>query len=510
MKIIQSLWTLPSQGQETVEGRAKGGWLAPEFHYMSMALSCSLLRRHYKEVELITDEQGKELLIDRFKLPYTSVKVCLDRFNHYHRGLWALPKLFSYSIQDRPFLHVDGDVFTWSPLDASGIVNHPLIAQSPELQHEEIYLKSLQHIQSQLHNLPLCMQPSYANGKPIISVNAGVLGGSDLEFLHNYATTALDFLASNESILCQDANAGLVNIAAEQYLFSEMAKEAAKEVYFVIPQLSADFREVVQLNKVPAMKSFIHLIGHAKKEFYSCEQVQHRLRYEFPNQYDLIQRALASSVPLQYYIPVGTRDLPYFAVPSNLKVSGTSTLQTKSEQPKQPVAQDLGSLRNELLAIWTELETIANELAQINPFGFAAASKIYDFMSDAKVNAIMSTKFTLSESSHIISYVPRLAVSATTPNGQNDDSGDEQDQGFVILQHRDPGVFGQKLTGWSELLVYFQGESLTGEELIKLISEDVEDTKLGFIREAVYEFVCSHLIYTGYLTLATIPQQSNS
>ena len=68
MKIIQSYWTKPNLKKANlhISDRNNGGWLDKRYNYFSWALSCLTLRELYKEVELYTDEQGAELLINKF------------------------------------------------------------------------------------------------------------------------------------------------------------------------------------------------------------------------------------------------------------------------------------------------------------------------------------------------------------------------------------------------------------------------------------------------------------
>ncbi len=70
MKIVQTLW-IPEGPTPIAFG---AGWLSPEYHWMSWALSCLLLRQQYADVELYTSETGYELLINQFKLPYTRAR----------------------------------------------------------------------------------------------------------------------------------------------------------------------------------------------------------------------------------------------------------------------------------------------------------------------------------------------------------------------------------------------------------------------------------------------------
>ncbi len=80
---------------------------------MSWTLSCLNLRKFYENVELVTDEVGYRYLIEKLKLPYSSVRVELDCINTYPSSLWAIGKLYTYGIQNEPFIHVDGDVYIW-------------------------------------------------------------------------------------------------------------------------------------------------------------------------------------------------------------------------------------------------------------------------------------------------------------------------------------------------------------------------------------------------------------
>src|SRR5215213_9355428 len=105
MKIVQSFWTKPflQAGEFLIDSRMNGGWLDRKYNYFSWALSCLQLRKYYSEVELVTDNLGKFILIDCMQLPYTKVVVRLNEIDHYDSSLWALGKIFAYSLQTTPF-----------------------------------------------------------------------------------------------------------------------------------------------------------------------------------------------------------------------------------------------------------------------------------------------------------------------------------------------------------------------------------------------------------------------
>jgi hypothetical protein len=113
IRSIQSFWSC----NQTNLLSTNAGWLAPEYNLMGWTLSCLQLKQYFNEVVLYTDSIAARMLIDYLKLPYNEVICTMDALNHYNPELWALPKIYTYSVQQQPFLHVDGDVFIWERFD---------------------------------------------------------------------------------------------------------------------------------------------------------------------------------------------------------------------------------------------------------------------------------------------------------------------------------------------------------------------------------------------------------
>lgn len=103
MRIVQTFWSAGRNPQKYSFGRIR-----PEYHLMSWVLSCLCLRMYNEEVVLYTDERGKYVLIDLLHLPYTEVNVVYDTTLCLPQH-WAYIK--NYSIQTKPLLHADGDIF---------------------------------------------------------------------------------------------------------------------------------------------------------------------------------------------------------------------------------------------------------------------------------------------------------------------------------------------------------------------------------------------------------------
>src|SRR5215471_2704291 len=128
MRALWSFWSRPFV-QRT--GRT---WHSQLHHLLAWGLSLTCARRHYPDTMLVTDFAGKKLLVDSLGLEFGTVSTELEYLRDADPDWWALGKLMAYSIQDRPFVHIDTDVFLWKPL-APEAAEAPVLAQCPEYFH---------------------------------------------------------------------------------------------------------------------------------------------------------------------------------------------------------------------------------------------------------------------------------------------------------------------------------------------------------------------------------------
>lgn len=212
----------------------------------SICFSCLKLRQSYSNVELVTDIAGKELLIDKLELPYSKVYVCLDQFNDLPSLLWAVPKVYAYSIPQETFIHADNDVYIWGRFPKR-IEEAKLIAQNLEVGFK-FYNDSLEFINKNCTALPTFFNKYRADFKKISSINAGIIGGSDVNFINIYVQTFFEFIYSNKK-LWNDKNIGNLNFF-EQYLFNTLATENQKKISFLVNSVTDDYSKVLEFNKV--------------------------------------------------------------------------------------------------------------------------------------------------------------------------------------------------------------------------------------------------------------------
>jgi|WetSurMetagenome_2_1015567.scaffolds.fasta_scaffold254899_1 hypothetical protein len=285
MKIVQTLWTKPVFADSSGSGhRFNGGWLSRKYYYISWALSCLRFLEYYDNVELVTDSRGKSILVDSIKLPYTNVKVELDCLNHYPDSLWTLPKIFTYQIQKEPFIHADGDIFIWEKL-IDDIENAPLCSQQLVTDHKPQYT-TMDEIINYLDFIPDCIRKDFVKSKMLSISNAGILGGTNLEFFAEFCDLSFEFVNKNLSHL-DKIKSGNFGMIFEEYLFYCLAKEKGCEITYLTEPDTDDFKgiKLVDFESVPKVTKYIHPVGNFKKYPHIADLMADTLLLNYPDYY---------------------------------------------------------------------------------------------------------------------------------------------------------------------------------------------------------------------------------
>lgn len=284
MKIVQSYWSKPSlkTGNINISDRNKGGWVDKKYNYMSWALSCLQFKKYYDKVELVTDAIGYDFLINKLELPYTSVRVDLDNLNDYHPDLWALGKIYAYSIQEEPFIHADGDIFIYDKF-GSEFEKSSLIAQNFE-KGFNYYEDLFKNIEQKFDYIPGVLNESKKLNGEIIAVNAGILGGTDIDFFKEYTAEAFKFVDRNISKI-NEVNIGMFNTVFEQFLFHASAEKNNKEINYLLTDVNHAFDRLADFTGLPGKCKYIHTVGVYKRIKYIGDLLAYRLLTDYPEYY---------------------------------------------------------------------------------------------------------------------------------------------------------------------------------------------------------------------------------
>lgn len=335
MKILQTFWTGPNQ-RETNFFDIKGGWLSPEYHWMSWALSCLQLKKYFGTIELVTDELGKKILVDILDLPYTAVSTALEKtLDNYPPELWALAKIFSYSIQTEPFLHFDGDVFIWADFEKR-ILFADMVAQNIE-KDLFYYREMLEEIYEHFDFIPSYL-PSQRNLKDcVFAANAGIIGGNNNQFIKKYCSEAFRFVDKNLNCINKVQSTGL-NFIFEQCLLYYYSKYSQVDITYFMQNEVDDpmYKEYVLFSDIPDV-NMIHTVGGFKKMPYVCDHLAKCLRKEYPTVY---YRIIEACRKMKTSISTKVYELSFFDASLSHVAASACFLQPKNkdELPDNSIA----------------------------------------------------------------------------------------------------------------------------------------------------------------------------
>jgi len=191
---VRAVWSWWSKPYDAGRGFC---WRKPIHHLLAWGQSFRLVQAHYPETVLVTDGPGRALLVDKLGLPFTHVSTELDRLRDADPRLWALSKLVAYSLQDKPFVHLDSDVFLWRPLPAR-VTSAPVLAQHPETGDPD----GPRVIEDAFARAGLSLPAEWRwsrshSARTSREANCGILGGTNVGFIRHYAQLALDIVSWN-------------------------------------------------------------------------------------------------------------------------------------------------------------------------------------------------------------------------------------------------------------------------------------------------------------------------
>ena len=264
------------------------GWAAPEYHLMGWALSFLQLQKIYGSITLYANRRAAHLLIDTLQLPHTGVNLALDQLTLIHPDLWAFPKIYTYSLQEQPFLHIDGDVFLFSPLN-SDLLKGELIAQNVEVATGNFYGRTQNELIQNFSYFPTCVKKDFKSGIPVNAVNAGILGGHNINFFRDYATLAFDYINKNSKEMSL-INVNNFNVFLEQHLFYALSKEKNIPVSVLFEGIIEDrgYKNMGDFHDVPFNRTYLHLLGHYKRDEFTCIKMADKLKELYPDYYERI------------------------------------------------------------------------------------------------------------------------------------------------------------------------------------------------------------------------------
>lgn len=244
---------------------------------------------------LVTDADGKQVLIDILNLPYNEIHSELDILNRYSPKLWALAKIYSYSLQTEPFIHADGDIFIWERFDER-INQAELVGQNIEIDFA-YYYKSMAEVKEHFEYIPEPILAALSKNSVIRSCNTGIIGGHNLGIFKEYTDLSLAFIDRNVQHL-DKIDMPTFNIAFEQLLYCSLAKYRNVPIEYYIEReedFDPTYTGFARFENVPYQTKFIHALGDFKRTIVTCQHLAKRLRKDYSEYYYRILKVCQES-----------------------------------------------------------------------------------------------------------------------------------------------------------------------------------------------------------------------
>lgn len=235
---------------------SNGYYGAPDEYMLDIhRLSVHLVNKHYGECHLITDSNSKKYFSE---LPFASISTELDSVA-IQKNNWALGKLHAYkflSENNIPFCHIDYDVFLWKSLPEK-FLQSEVFCQHKEERVYDLYTFYMMN-QYKINTHLIDKIPD--RHEKTVAYNVGIFGGNNLEFIHKYSSSAIDFAIDKQNQECYDAISKLQGQAipciTEQYYLYICSQKFNQNVQFLLNGKMQEYES--EASKL----GYTHLIGY--------------------------------------------------------------------------------------------------------------------------------------------------------------------------------------------------------------------------------------------------------
>ena len=187
-KAIYSFWSKPMDNTYV-------GFNSEKSLIECFSISVMMSRKHFSKVELITDIKGKELLIDKYKLPFTSVSTELEEaLKDINKRHWSIGKIYACKIQKEPFIHIDNDAI-WFKKPPIELLTADACFQNEEgIGYEHSYEYLRKHAIDNYKDYP-----KYIRFDESMAYNCGIMGFNKFDCLETWWKDALDYIKFTDS-----------------------------------------------------------------------------------------------------------------------------------------------------------------------------------------------------------------------------------------------------------------------------------------------------------------------
>jgi hypothetical protein len=270
--------------------------VSEKHHLLAWILSVETARQHYRDTSLFTDAEGAKMLVDGLGLEFDRVSTDLNALDKHDPEWWSMGKIYAYRAQEKPFVHIDSDVFLWNPLPKR-VESAPLFAQNPEYLSEGWYyypqdfIAFVKHVNGWVPE-ELIWYSAQVKGQR--GDCCGIFGGNQVNFIQYYANTAIKLIENKTNFANWPhlTRKSTHMMLVEQYMLAaciEYQRKTPDSHYrhyrdIRIEYLFDPFPEACNPAKVKEV-GYTHLWGDAKRNRNIGDRLEKRVARDYPQLY---------------------------------------------------------------------------------------------------------------------------------------------------------------------------------------------------------------------------------
>jgi len=304
MRAVWSFWTKPFYAQHGTL------WPSIAHQFFAWVLSVESAKQHFAETRLVTDDDGAVLLTEEIGLEFSSVTKELNALNTSDPRWFTLGKILAYQAQEKPFVHLDYDVFLWKPLP-DDLLATPIFAQNPEyfsIRDSDWYRPDL--FEELIHAHTQGWVPDewawyrQHTGHVQKAICCGILGANNLAFVKHYTNQVLNTLhhPHNKDRLATAVSLRAFSILLEQYTLTTCIDyhQAREGSLFKDISMNYLFKSTLDAYSEASEKGFTHLmLGNKRNTRFFADWLVRTVKKRYPEYYE---RCITSASKLN--IPV--------------------------------------------------------------------------------------------------------------------------------------------------------------------------------------------------------------
>lgn len=242
----------------------------------------------FHEVEMNTDNYGFNIF-KHFESDKIKIKNTLNMFENFDSSIfWAYPKIYSLTLQNEPFIHIDGDIFIFRKLKDSLFRGDFGFQNLEKTYYERTYNQLVKFCDIFFNHKPTEWNPNLRS-----AVNCGLMYFKDPNLAKLFHDNVYKYFINIDYFLIEKLKKELKEIINTTYITYPLLFEQYYVNCFIsnlkdkkVNYLLSD-EEIQKEEKGEAcIEGYIHLIEDKNNPTY-IDNIEKRFSLEFPYEYQI-------------------------------------------------------------------------------------------------------------------------------------------------------------------------------------------------------------------------------